>query len=399
MTPGGAHRITGLDIARGLAILGTLATNIWIFMDPEGLYGFLGPDDGDRSASATTERVLQQISNGKFLALLTLLFGVGLELQRRSAVRAGRRWPGSYPWRAALLFVDGLLHFLLVAEFDILMGYAVTGVVVAYLLATSERTQRVWTVIAASVHVTLLSALTVLLALSPDEGEATPLDPNPYADGSWWDLVVFRADNAALFRAEPVFITAMSIAAFLVGAQLVRSGLLEADGARLRRRLIVAGLVALTVDLVVGLAGGVAGTLATRYGTALVVGLGLLAGVLEVTRRRGGDDWASRRLAEVGRTALSCYVLQNVIASAVCYGWGLGVAVRAGDERVPVTLVVYAVTAAAVVAFAHVWLRRFSRGPLEIAWHRGHDLLSGDRSRRRAAQAAPAAPQHEAPHP
>jgi len=49
------------------------------------------------------------------------------------------------------------------------------------------------------------------------------------------------------------------------------------------------------------------------------------------------------------------------------YGWGLGVAVRAGDARVPVTLGVYAVTAAAVVAFAHLWLRRFDRGPLEIA--------------------------------
>ena len=396
MTPGGAHRITGLDIARGLAILGTLATNIWIFMDPEGLYGFLGPADGDGSAWATAERVLQQLPNGKFLALLTLLFGVGLELQRRSAVRGGRRWPGSYPWRAALLFVDGLLHFLLIAEFDILMGYAVTGVVVAYLLATSERTQRVWTVIAAAVHVTLLSALTVLLALSPDEADAAPLDPNPYADGSWWDLVVFRAENAALFRAEPVFIMAMSIAAFLVGAQLVRARLLEADGARLRRRLIVAGLVALVVDLVVGLTGGIAGVLATRYSTALVVGLGLLATVLEVTRRGGGDDWASHRLTEVGRTALSCYVLQNVVASAICYGWGLGVAARAGDERVPVTLVVYSVTAAAVVAFAHLWLRRFARGPLEIAWHRGHDLLAGGRSRHRSAQAAPAA-RHEAP--
>ena len=71
------------------------------------------------------------------------MFGVGLELQRRSARRRGRPWPGRYPWRARLLFLDGLLHYLLVVEFDILMGYAVTGAVVAAVLATSPRSQRI----------------------------------------------------------------------------------------------------------------------------------------------------------------------------------------------------------------------------------------------------------------
>jgi uncharacterized protein len=71
----------------------------------------------------------RQLANGKFLGMLTLMFGVGLELQRRSARRRGRPWPGRYPWRASLLFLDGLLHYLLVVEFDILMGYAVTGAV------------------------------------------------------------------------------------------------------------------------------------------------------------------------------------------------------------------------------------------------------------------------------
>jgi uncharacterized protein len=58
-------------------------------------------------------------TNGKFLALL---FGIGLELQYQSARRRGTPWPGWYLWRAALLFVEGLLHYLLVFEFDVLMS-------------------------------------------------------------------------------------------------------------------------------------------------------------------------------------------------------------------------------------------------------------------------------------
>ena len=34
-------RIAVLDVARGVAILGTLATNIWIFTDPAGMIGIL----------------------------------------------------------------------------------------------------------------------------------------------------------------------------------------------------------------------------------------------------------------------------------------------------------------------------------------------------------------------
>lgn len=378
-------RVVALDVARGAAILGTLATNIWIFTDPQGLVGYL---DGSSAARGTpgawraVELVLQQLAQGKFLGLLLLVFGVGLELQRRSAARAGRPWPGRYWVRALLLLVDGLLHFLLVAEFDVLMGYAVTAVVVAALLATSERAQRRWLVGAVVVHGLLLALVTaVLLAAPPGAGEAR-LDPNPYAQGSFGDLVLFRLENVGLFRAEPVFIQALSVAALLLGARLVRSGVLEQRGARLRRRLLALGAVALPVDLALGLLGGDAGLLLARYGTAPLVALGLLALVVEVVRWRPAADVgpAGRRLAEVGRTALSCYVLQNVLASVLCYGWGLGLAARtAPDLRVPVTIGLYLVVAAAVTAAAHLWLRRWEQGPVEALWRASARALGAGR--------------------
>ncbi|SNY79418.1 uncharacterized protein SAMN04244553_1599 [Nocardia amikacinitolerans] len=376
-------RVVALDVLRGIAILGTLGTNIWILTNPEGLIGYI-----DELGAATdggwmwTERILQQLAQGKFLGLLTIMFGIGLAIQQASAVRRGRAWPGSYPWRAGLLFLDGLLNFVLVAEFDVLMGYAVTGLVVAFVLATGERAQRRWLTIAASVHVAMLTLIALAMAFAPQQDSAprAPLDPNPYADGSFWDLVVFRLDNALAFRLEAVFVFAMSVALFLAGARLYRAGLFGPEGARIRKRLMVIGAIAAPIDFLVGVFVGGDLVLLTRYGSAPFVAFGILALVAEFYLRRPRLGFAGRRLTEVGRTALSCYILQNLVASALCYGWGLGLAARVSpDARVPFTIAIYLVVSVIIVTAAHLWLRRFERGPVEWAWHASYRVLARER--------------------
>ncbi|MFB9376724.1 DUF418 domain-containing protein [Kineococcus gynurae] len=369
-------RLRALDLARGVAILGTLATNVWIFTDPEGLLGYVAGSAGVHDGGwAKVQALAQQLAQGKFLALLTLLFGIGLELQRRSAARHGRRWPGRYWVRALVLFVDGLVNYVLVAEFDVLMGYAVTAVIVAAILATSDRAQRVWIGVAVTVHLFLLSVMALVLALLPaDELTGPPLDPNPYADGSFWDLARFRLENAVIFRGEPVFILALGIALFLIGARLARAGLLDPDdarGRRLRRRLLVLGGPALVLDLTLGLFGGSGGLVLARYGTAPFVALGLLAAIVEFCARIRTPGRVGRGLAAVGRTALSCYLVQNLLAGAVCYGWGLGLAARVPvDQRAPFTLALLLGIWVVLLLGASLWVRRFERGPLETVSHR-----------------------------
>ncbi|MGW4326971.1 DUF418 domain-containing protein [Nocardia sp. NPDC004573] len=376
-------RLVALDVLRGIAILGTLATNVWIMTDPEGLIGYLHGLGGQADGWLWTERVLQQLAQGKFLGLLTIMFGIGLAIQRGSAARAGRRWPGDYPWRAGLLFVDGLLNFVFVAEFDVLTGYAVTGLVVAFVLATGERAQRRWLIGAAAVHVTLLTLIALVLAFAPRQDAAARggLDPNPYADGSFWDLAMFRIGNAGVFRMEAIFVFAMSVALFLTGARLFRAGVFGPEGARIRQRLMIVGFgIAAPIDLAVGIAGGGDLILFTRYGSAPFVALGILAAVAEWYLRRPAAGFAGRRLTEIGRTALSCYILQNLVASMLCYGWGFGLAARvASDDRVPFTIGVYVLVALVIASGAHLWLRRFERGPVEWFWNVSYRTLARER--------------------
>ena len=165
---------------------------------------------------------------------------------------------------------------------------------------------------------------------------------------------------------------------FLAGAWLVRHGVVEAAGHRLRRRLMIIGAAAFALDLVLGLGGrhlfpgpggAAAGIILGRYGTAPLVALGLLGLVSAIVLDRPRSGFGRRRLSDVGRMALSCYIAQNLLASAICYGWGFGLAARLAPEaRVPATIAVYALVAVLITAFAALWLRRFRRGPIELGW-------------------------------
>ncbi|MFW6600070.1 DUF418 domain-containing protein [Propionibacteriaceae bacterium Y2011] len=373
--PRSPGRIAALDVARGIAILGTLATNIWIFSHPGGFLGYLAepvsPADG---WAPVFERMFMALANGKFLGLLTLMFGIGLAIQRNSAVRRGRSWPGSYPWRALLLFLDGVLHYVLVVEFDVLMGYAVTGLVVAWIIAGTPRTQRRWIVVTSALHVLAITALTVLLVATGSSMAPVPVGENLYATGSWWDLVVQRLDLMVMFRMEPVMIFGMGIALFTIGAQLLEHGLFEHRGAGLRSVLIKVGAVALVVDLVLAMTLPDL-MLVNRYVSAPLVSLGLLSLIAAAWLDRT-PGFVGRRLTDVGRMALTCYIVQNILASVLFQGWGFGLAQVPAGDRTWFTVVAFVGLCAVMVTASHLWLRRFERGPVEWLWARGYALLA-----------------------
>lgn len=365
------RRIDVLDVLRGVAIMGTLGTNIWIFTSPAGPAGALDA----LGQTGVVETFLRFLTNGKFLALLTLLFGVGLELQYRSAERRGTPWPGRYLWRAALLFTEGLIHYVLVFEFDVLMGYALTSIVVAYLIGRSDRVVRAW-------MITVGSTFTVVIALATfamlyGRADATPSTPSTpagsalFTDGSYLDQVAARVQMIGVYRMEAVLIVPLGIVLFLLGSRLMRGGVFDNSdrGRALRGKLMIIGFGAgAPLSLLTSFAGD-AWFLVDRYLLPPLVALGLLALTTTVVHRMSGTAGPVRRgLTSVGRTALSCYVFQNLAASALCYGWGLGLAGRFDGLRPWWVVAAWAGICALFMTLSTLWLRRFERGPLELVW-------------------------------
>ncbi|GGL32215.1 hypothetical protein GCM10014719_36900 [Planomonospora parontospora subsp. antibiotica] len=384
-----SQRIDALDVLRGVAIMGTLGTNIWIFTSPAGPAGALAALE----PAGVLETLLRFLTNGKFLALLTLLFGVGLELQYRSARRRGTPWPGWYLWRAALLFAEGLIHYLLIFEFDVLMGYAVTSMIVAYLIGRSDRAVRWWIIGVGSAFTAVVGLLTAALLSAPEQ-QAGPADGpvTLFTEGSYPDQVAARIESFAFYRLEAVFIVPLGIVLFLLGSRLMRAGVFEGSerGTRLRRRLMHLGFgVGAPLNLLTSFAGE-GWFLVDRYLLPPLVALGLLALVTTVAHRLSGTPGLLRRgLTGVGRTALSCYVLQNLVAAALCYGWGLGLAARLADQRPWWPVAAWAGICTLFTVLAALWLRRFDRGPLELVWQWAY--RAPQRSRRSGGSGGPGA--------
>ncbi|WP_404958517.1 DUF418 domain-containing protein [Streptomyces sp. 147326] len=372
-------RLPLLDVLRGAAILGTLMTNVWIFASPGSewsvLQGGLGTPDpiADPSAANLAEAVFRFLADGKFLALLTILFGVGLAIQYDSAARRGEPWPGRYPRRAAFLFLEGTVHFVLVFAWDVLMGYAVTALLVARLLVRSEKVRRVvmWT--AGGVHLALV-ALVTLDALS--RTDSAPDGPDPaaaelYAHGGHGAQIAFRLDNFLALRIEPVFSFGLLVFLFLLGVRLHRAGAFSAtdEGRRIRARLAAWGLgLGLPLNAATALGGDDFFALG-RYGAAPLLALGYIGLIGIALDRLWVPRSVTTALGSVGRTALSCYVGQNLLCMLLCYGIGLGLADRLGGSGPWWVMGLWAGVSLTLMAGSRLWLRRFERGPLEAVQH------------------------------
>jgi uncharacterized protein len=101
-----------------------------------------------------------------------------------------------------------------------------------------------------------------------------------------------------------------------------------------------------------------------NYWASVLVSLGWVGAILLFYR----NQWfagLSRRLAAVGRMALSNYLLQTIICTTIFYGHGLGLFGQVSrGQQLLVVLVVWMIS----LLSSPWWLKRFRYGPFEWLW-------------------------------
>lgn len=363
------------DRLRGIALLGIVVVN----SPPLGISvdGFTAD-----SVSSTLDKlavfVVIALAQGKFYLLFSFLFGYSAAFILRDGASPDRR---RFARRLVGLAVIGLIHAVFFYVGDILLTYAVLGCGLLAVSRRPDRTLRRWTVAALAVGVVLpLVMLGPFAELDPNALTA-PTDPtlaaldSALAQGSFVDAAVARLHVLPIWLAA-LFVQqgALAFGAFCLGLLSARHRLL-ADPASRRaqwRRLALIGLaVGLPIQAVGGLMAmsglGTAGTPSTvaELGTVVVFStapiltggyLGLMGWAL------AARPSALAFAATPGRASLTVYIGESVLLSLLFCGYGLGFFGTWG--AFPVVLAGIA-SWVALGLFAHVWLRRFSQGPLE----------------------------------
>lgn len=370
------ERIRLLDILRGFAVLGTLGTNIWLFAHLGDLSYILTFEHAAWWASFDDFiRIFTLlIVNGKLLGLLTILFGVGLELKYQQSLRKGYTWPGVYIWTSMFLMIEGFIHYTLVMEYDILMSYGATAIIVAWIVKRGDQAIKKAMHIIGGLHVTIMllffaaGIISLFFQANMTLGSMSDV-VTLYQQGSWWEQVIYRLENVIVLRMEPLFVIPMNIFLFLLGVRMMRAGVFSPtpEGKRMRKKLLNIGVfIGLPFNLFFLIPGG-GFDLPVRYLFAPLLSLGYIALIAKLVEWKT-SWWLWGQLEQVGKMSLSCYVFQNLISTIIFYGWGFGLGGKV--HAYEIVLIWFAISFFQLL-FATVWLRAFPIGPIEMLRKRG----------------------------
>lgn len=361
-----------LDFIRGVAILGILLLNITAFGLPKAAY--LNPAwyGSVTQRDAWTWAVLDLFAQVKFLTLFALLFGAGLQM----LLRRGKRWIQS---RLTLLALLGFCHALLLWDGDILLAYALVGLVCWRMVRDAHGVKPLFNT-GVVLYLIGVGVLLLLGLIAGDTHRAWVPDAANLQYEQFWKLRggLEAVSNRAGLLSDNLLALGVQYGwqlagMMLMGAALMRSGWLQGRFSLAHYRRAAALLIA------AGVAINLPGVIAQwrlgwdpRWCAFLLQAPRELSAPLQ-TLGYAALAWGYwpqlcrfrlvGAIACVGRMALSNYLLQTLICTTLFYRFNLFMKF----DRLTLLAFVPAVWVINLL-FSVIWLRYFRQGPAEWLW-------------------------------
>ena len=378
------RRIHVIDTLRGFALLGILIMNIphfagpFVLHNPTAYGNFTGVEQWIWNLSHV-------LADQKFMTIFSPLYGAGILLLTSRQEQRARTSKRVFFARSIWLLFFGLAHYFLLWDGDILITYALAGMVAYLFRRRKASTLLFW-------GLTFVSMNTILIfgaRLAPP-GELEDLiryfNGSPENFAALMDIFQGPYGGQLRYRFLEFVDSFLPLLGFwglwragglmLIGMAALKWNVLTA--VRSDRFYINLALLGLGVGWPVVAWGlwdnmrqgwnfwhtflGV-GYLYNYWGS-LLVSAGYIAIVMLWGRgeRRLG---LRSRFAAVGRMAFTNYLLHTLICSSIFYGFGLGLYAqvnRVGQMGIVLTVWLFQLW------LSPLWLERFRHGPLEWMW-------------------------------
>lgn len=386
-TSSGSKRIVELDALRGLAVIGIVWMNVYVFALPQQAYynpivwgGESGPD-----------RIIWAVSfvfiEDKFRTLFAMLFGAGCLILLERETGASLR---NHFARMAVLLAIGIAHSILFASNDVLRAYALAGIALPFLMQFSNRALYAIAIGLVAVHVgggivAFGSVVVDFYAHRLGSDASLFAQRNFGADGPALQYALDLGREGFLERIArrageipaQIWVVAgslpINLAAMALGMALWKDRMLAREWRMFRMQRLAAICAILALPPLLAMAFWVSheGFPAALIGpVALIVSapfdtlLGLAYAALAMAFFNASGS-ITRTLANVGRLSLTNYVMTSVILSAIFASWGLGLfAEVTRAEAFAISLL----PGAAMLIWSPLWVTRLGQGPLERIW-------------------------------
>lgn len=384
----GSQRYAILDVLRGLALLGIVMANFPEF----SLYSFMTESDKAAMPSAgidfITNIFLYIFIDGKFYTIFSLLFGIGFSIIIANVKKRGGNGYAVFYRRMCILLLIGLIHLFFLWSGDILMLYALVGMLLPLFRNCSNRGLLRWALLFLILPVVVdfvvqwcnFSPSAVLIeqewvlcnkyGITQENFAYWLRDASNYNDvfkfllqGAVERMTEF-IDGNRYFKVLGLFLIGFYIGRNKLYARL---GLLE----HLIKKIALMGLL-----------GGI--PLSVLYALSCIyahpVGLGFhsvmyflsvyltafgYVAVIILWYQRNRKNVLLKILCYPGRMALTNYIGQSAIGMFVFYGIFLGFGASVGLFQVEVVAVIVFVIETGV---SKLWLNYLKFGPLEWIW-------------------------------
>jgi uncharacterized protein len=355
------------DQLRGFALLGIIVVNMpFLAVSNSGIWQFQISSLSDQAVAF----LIVALAQGKFYLLFAFLFGYSLTLILKSRSSQG---VNRYLRRLVGLAVLGAGHAYLFFIGDILMSYALLGLILLLFVGRSTRTVLIASAFSYVIGLVLL-ALVFFEALGAESSAGGFITNSDALDqalkGTFFEAVAGRANALPEALLVQIVINWFpSLSMFLLGLAAGRTGLLSdpAKHTRLWRSFVIVGVL---IGLPAGIASawlglvpedptGIYGIAGVVLGFALAPALSAgYVGAIALLSNRRFLSYAE----PAGRMSLTGYLGESILLSAIFCGWGLGLfGVLSLTQSLLVALGVWI----ALEVFAKHWLRRYAYGPFE----------------------------------
>jgi len=382
-----------LDVLRGFALLGVLLDNIFGFTG----WGYFSQPQREALPTWPADGILGlselAFVKGKFYSLFSLLFGIGFSIILMRNEQKGLNALKIFYRRLFILLLIGAGHLFFLWEGDILMLYALLGMLLPLFRKCSNRALLIWAGVLILSPI-LIDVVKVILnvktgaflhaiAQGVDKKNGLPLDDTIsqylYTNNAGWKEWQKWQEAGFLYRYSYLIesnrlpkVLGMFLLGFYVGRKMIYANL--ENHVSLFKKLRKWGfIIGIPANLAVAFfeiddksIPNAAGLLDTVFYALGVVPLSL-AYVSSIClfwiRTKGNNSW--KILAPVGRMALTNYLMQTILCIIIFYGVGFGFGGNIGPAIFfPIAFGIYFLQ----IVYSNWWLKYFNYGPVEWIW-------------------------------
>jgi len=326
----------------------------------------------------------------KFMSIFSMLFGASLVMLSQKARKEHLRSTDLQNRRLMFLALFGIVHAYLIWYGDVLLMYAICGFAV-FVFRRKKSVFQIRTGIALLAIGSLISLLlgNTVPFWEPGEYDAARVEIwNPtseviaeeidYYTSAWERQILQRAPQAfSLQTTVFVFENFWRISGLmLIGMALYKRNVFKAkQSTKYYTKMIIYGLG-------IGLPLVADGALLNftydwdfrmsfffisqlNYWGSVLMAIGYVGIVMLICKASDNRGFILKRLADVGKMALSTYLLQSIIMGLIFYGHGLSLF---GDIERSIQGIFILGMWVINILFAWVWLGMYKYGPFEWAW-------------------------------